>query len=195
MLHNLRLLHVNKISKIGQYRNEMKCWKWHCSHCSGNINLSAVQRTWWSRGAFAEASSALTWQHNELIVISQLFVLFFFSYGVLRRRVKNGLFTTYLRGILKPFDSTMLTRHGICWTTQKWPSWPTGKFLNGCACAKVTEMKLWHWWRKGDRVNKKLHKPTRLKWATVKVWHLIHPTVGIEPADITISLTYKAALR
>lgn len=33
-------------------------------------NLSAVQRTWWSLGAFAETSTTLTWQHNELIVIS-----------------------------------------------------------------------------------------------------------------------------
>lgn len=56
----------------------IQCQNWPCSQCSGNINLSAVQRTWESRGASVEAPTSLTWLHTGLIVIAQLFVLLFF---------------------------------------------------------------------------------------------------------------------
>lgn len=68
----------------------IQCQNWPCSQCSGNINLSAVQRTWESRGALVEAPTSLTWLHTGLIVISQLFVLlFFFPHDVLWRRMET----------------------------------------------------------------------------------------------------------
>lgn len=46
MLHNLRLLHVNKMPKMGHYRNGMKCWNWLCSHC-GAENLTEPRCLRW----------------------------------------------------------------------------------------------------------------------------------------------------
>lgn len=110
----------------------MKCWNWPCSLCSGDINLSAVRRTRRSRSAFCwgfhHFKLTAQWAHCH-----QSPLCVGFPTWCSLNWVNNGLFTTYLKWMLTPIDSAVLTRPDLLNYT-KWPSWPTGRIHRETEC-------------------------------------------------------------